>query len=558
MKQGERHSKGPCGSMAGVVMEFDMGAETPRGGSKGQEARKRAAAAEAFKKELGSKVRVALLKLKDRDTQQQAILEMQKVCDELRPEHVSIVHTALFGFDGEKSSFARAQSARLFADVAKAQFEVKTLSRVVTRLCERAKDNDSKVREACAETIGELARIFCSSPEYSQPIQPLAETQDLDASVAETAGPSLNVFFNPILKHMEQGDTNGQIGNALALAHVVFNSQEQLLPYLEQLTKRILTIMDRSNFLGRSDLLIAIANIVEVCPDGFTPHVEQYFTRIMEASQDKDFNVRKAAMETVETLASRIDPDVMMNFRDSIKKMLDTCRYDTKPPVRDAAQAAIKAVSEMENVYNEKHGIEACADQSHMGSNDNVENEDPLDVSQSSRMSAPAATERVPMRQMNRSHSNKSETSIDTQFSKPARVAPLKGVGGQGGWDEETMPSKDTWNQLLLHFDRMTQQQTQLIEMVSSFGDSSRDRLEALEQKVYSIELRMSGIEKRQSFSAPGMPPTPARAARTGFTPSGTPVASTPARMAASTPLLAAHKEVIAEGESLVTSQECA
>ena len=34
--------------MAGVVMEFDMGAETPRGGSKGQEARKRAAAAEAF------------------------------------------------------------------------------------------------------------------------------------------------------------------------------------------------------------------------------------------------------------------------------------------------------------------------------------------------------------------------------------------------------------------------------------------------------------------------------------------------------------------------------
>ena len=98
--------------MAGVVMEFDMGAETPRGGTKGQEARKRAAAAEAFKKELGSKVRVALLKLKDRDTQQQAILEMQKVCDELRPEHVSIVHTALFGFDGEKSSFARAQSAR--------------------------------------------------------------------------------------------------------------------------------------------------------------------------------------------------------------------------------------------------------------------------------------------------------------------------------------------------------------------------------------------------------------------------------------------------------------
>ena len=74
------------------------------------------------------------------------------------------------------------------------------------------------------------------------------------------------------------------------------------------------------------------------------------------------------------------------------------------------------------------------------------------------------------------------------------------------------MPTKETWNQLLLHFDRMTQQQTQLIEMVSSMGESSRERLEALEQKVYSIELRLSGMEQRQSL--PGFPPTPARAMR--------------------------------------------
>ena len=79
------------------------------------------------------------------------------------------------------------------------------------------------------------------------------------------------------------------------------------------------------------------------------------------------------------------------------------------------------------------------------------------------------------------------------------------------------MPTKETWNQLLVHFDRMTQQQTQLIEMVSSFGDSSRERLETLEQKVYSIELRLSGMEQRQSFGHPAFPPTPARAIRGPF-----------------------------------------
>jgi len=299
--------------MAALVMEFDMGeSQTPRG--RAPDIKKRAQA-EALKKELASKVRGSLLKLKDRDTQQQGMAEMQKVCDELRPEHVEVLHKALFTFDGEKSSFARAQSARLFADVAKSQFDVRSLGKVVCKLCDRAKDSDGKVREACAETIGELARLFCSSSEHFQPQQRLEDTQDLDASVALEAGPSLNLFFSPILKNMEAGDTNGQIGNALALAHVVFNSAAYILPHLEKLTQRILGIMDRSTFLGRSDLLIAIANIIEVCPEGFTPHFEHYLARVSASSQDRDFNVRKAAMETIETLASRIEPEVLLEYK---------------------------------------------------------------------------------------------------------------------------------------------------------------------------------------------------------------------------------------------------
>jgi hypothetical protein len=294
-------------------MEFDMvETQTPRGRVQDT---KMKAQAEVIKKELASKVRVALAKLKDRDTQQQALIEMQKVCNDLKPEHVEIVHKALYMFDGDKNQFARAQGVRLFAEVAKSQFEVRSLSKVVPKLCERARDSDGKVREACAETIGELARIFCSSAEHFQPQQRLEETQELDASVATDAGPSLNLFFNPILKQMEGGDTNGQIGNSLALAHVVFNCAAHILPHLDRLTQRILVIMDRSIFLGRADLLIAIANIIEVCPDGFVQYLEPYFARIQAACNDKDFNVKKAAMETIETLASRIDPDAIQDIK---------------------------------------------------------------------------------------------------------------------------------------------------------------------------------------------------------------------------------------------------
>ena len=76
------------------------------------------------------------------------------------------------------------------------------------------------------------------------------------------------------------------------------------------------------------------------------------------------------------------------------------------------------------------------------------------------------------------------------------------------------MPTKETWDKLLKHFDRMTLQQTQLIEMVSAFSESVRERLETVEQKVFALELRQSTVEQRQSL--PGMPPTPSRAVLLG------------------------------------------
>jgi hypothetical protein len=233
-----------------------------------------------------------------------------------------------------------------------------------------------------------------------------------------------------------------------------------------------------------------------------------------------------------------------------INKLLDKLRYDTKPPVREAAQAAIQAMAKMQILYDAKHQdeIEQAAEDGasdhaelHTSMGEGEENEGSSQLAQSGHVAAAAPVERIPMQNLkssvNRVHSNKSELSIEALSSKPMRLAASKGVerereGGlestnsscfaQSAMRDESMPTKETWNQLLLHFDRMTQQQTQLIEMVSSFGDSSRERLESLEQKVYSIELRLSGMEQRQSFGLPGMPPTPARA-RGVFHPSHSP-----------------------------------
>ena len=215
-------------------------------------------------------------------------------------------------------------------------------------------------------------------------------------------------------------------------------------------------------------------------------------------------------------------------------KLLERCRYDSKPPVREAAVAAIQAMSKMETTFLANHPDSAesgdvSAEQADLNKSmgQREENDDSSELAQSA--SEPGLVARMPMQSlkssMNRVHSNKSELSIEALSSKTMRLAASKGPerdadsmgstwGAQTSARDEGMPTKETWNQLLVHFDRMTQQQTQLIEMVSSFSDSSRDRLESLEQKVYSIELRMSGMEQRQSFGHPAFPPTPARAVR--------------------------------------------
>jgi hypothetical protein len=213
-----------------------------------------------------------------------------------------------------------------------------------------------------------------------------------------------------------------------------------------------------------------------------------------------------------------------------INKLLETGRYDKQPPVREAAIAAIQLMSKNESVSKVNDNEEGVADESaehhDAGLEEGEENQDAAQLQQSGR----PRVERLPLQNMkssvNRSHGVKGELSLDALSSKPVR-APTRGAGlhadeGQdslsatwgapGSMKDEGLPTKETWNKLLLHFDRMTQQQTQLIEMVSSFGESSRERLETLEQKVYSIELRLSGMEQRQSL--PGFPPTPARVTR--------------------------------------------
>eukprot|EP00961_Rhodomonas_salina_P203270 2742688-Rhodomonas_salina.1 len=203
----------------GWSMQFDMsGGMTPRTRAH-VEGGKKKVELEKAKHELKTKAARSMMKLCDRDTQQTGIAEMQKICEELKkPELCPIIVNVMCEFDGGKSAFARAQGARMFGMFSKYHPAAvqQSMGKVISALCKRSRDADSNVREACAETIGELARLACSEAGESKVDDTTAE---LDASTLQD-GPSLGAFFRPILQAMESADSHHQQGCALALAHV--------------------------------------------------------------------------------------------------------------------------------------------------------------------------------------------------------------------------------------------------------------------------------------------------------------------------------------------------
>jgi len=247
----------------------DMDLLTPRGGK--TESKKEKVALEKVRSELRSRVSKSLNKLCDRDTQNNAVAEFTTLCEEepLPPSLASVVVNSLISLDTKESAFARVAVAKMFATLAGTQFAgiQPSLGKVVANLVKRTKDKDSTVRDAIGQAFGELARVLVSAGNGLPNSTSNDDTVDPDAtSDSFEGGPSLGVFFKPLLQTMESAEEFSQQGCALALAHVIFSSGAAVKGHLEKLTTRIIAILGNNQFQGRKELLIAVANMVRTHP----------------------------------------------------------------------------------------------------------------------------------------------------------------------------------------------------------------------------------------------------------------------------------------------------
>ena len=90
---------------------------------------------------------------------------------------------------------------------------------------------------------------------------------------------------------------------------------------------RIVSVLDKAQFAGRAPLLIAVANMIEVCPSAVTGLLRLFLPRIAAAAGSQDFNTRKAAMETIETICLKVDGQSLVECKADMLACVDKCRY---------------------------------------------------------------------------------------------------------------------------------------------------------------------------------------------------------------------------------------
>jgi HEAT repeat protein len=332
--------------------EVSMDGLTPRGGKLDGKPKQ---AVEAAKNEMRGKVSKTLNKLNDRHTQDRAISEFAAICDEpLAPAFVSIIVSSLAAAAAdvsENSSFSRAAVARMFGTLANTQFnslmEADCLQKVVKNLVKRLKDKDTSVRDAIGETFGELACLFIPYME-ARSVSTTDVTIDEDAPApspgSEEPGPSLGIFFGPLIKAMESAEEHSQQGAAISMAQVVFHAGSAVLSRIPKLSQKIVPILGNSQFRGRAQLLTVVCNMVEVCPDGFSADIARaYVPKLQAVCGSSDWNARKAAMEVIETMANRLDAAILIEHKKDFEEMLTKHKHDKLKPVRDQAIAALAA-----------------------------------------------------------------------------------------------------------------------------------------------------------------------------------------------------------------------
>ncbi|CAK9872628.1 unnamed protein product [Sphagnum jensenii] len=279
--------------------------------------------------ELKNRILAALNKLADRDTQQLAVEDLERLSESLSSEGLSMFLSCLYETDGQQKSAVRRECIKLFGTLATLHGEealAPHAPKIVANIVRRLKDPDSNIRDACVDAMGILASQIGGG----------------GGAEATGAGGSINVFVKPLLEALGEQNRNLQVGASLCLARVIECTKDPNTGTLQRLCPRILKLLSSPSFLANASLLPAIGGLAQVPGVVDASSLKTLISSVEEELEGTEWATRKAAADTLACLATALGPMALSASKASCTAALVTCRFDKVKPVRDSVAEALQ------------------------------------------------------------------------------------------------------------------------------------------------------------------------------------------------------------------------
>ncbi|GMY31367.1 microtubule-associated protein TORTIFOLIA1-like [Fagus crenata] len=276
--------------------------------------------------ELKQKILTSLSKLSDRDTHQIAIEDLHTTIQTLSPDALPMLLNSLYdAVSSDPKPSARKDSLRLLALTCASHPDSSSahLTKIISHVIKRLKDNDSSVRDACRDAIGSLSNLYLKS----------SNGNNGNESV-------VGLFVRPLFEAMGEQNKGVQSGAAMCMAKMVECASEPPVSAFQKLCPRICRLLNNPNFLAKAALLPVVASLSQV--GAISPQsLENLLQSIQECLGSTDWATRKAAADALSVLALN-SSDLISDKAASTLTVLESCRFDKIKPVRDSIIEALQ------------------------------------------------------------------------------------------------------------------------------------------------------------------------------------------------------------------------
>ncbi|KAI5059078.1 hypothetical protein GOP47_0025397 [Adiantum capillus-veneris] len=275
--------------------------------------------------ELKQRILCALNKLADRDTQHIAVEDLERIAETLTPEGISLCLSCLYDTDSQQKPTVRKECVRMFGTLASLHDDLLAphMSKIVINIVKRLRDPDSSIRDACVDAMGTLAAKVSAG-----------SSSGGECTAVTAFSGALGVFAKPLFDVLNEQSRSVQAGAAMCLAGVIDNLKDPPTASLQRLCPRIIKLLNSPTFTAKAALLSVIASIVQAGGTTSYQCLAMVMACVQECLKSTDWATRKAAAETLASMASAVGPS-LGTFKSPVLEALEACRFDKVKPVRD-------------------------------------------------------------------------------------------------------------------------------------------------------------------------------------------------------------------------------